>query len=75
MTLDVDLAGVRDAHGLPGPLEVISHHHGADGVWRVRCAGRDLAVKVRLLDHRTRAQVADQAMLELAALAAGVRIP
>jgi len=73
----VDLEVLTDAFGLPGPLEVISHHPGSSGVWRVGTRGRDCyAVKVlRADDGWTRDRVRDQALVEVAASRAGLAVP
>lgn len=77
MKVPVDLAAVRVAFGLPRPLEVVSHHPGASGTWRLRSAGVDgFAMKVvTALDDRTRTQVVRQGELELASSAAGIAVP
>jgi len=73
----VDLEVLADTFGLPGPLEVISHHPGSNGVWRVGTRSRDCyAVKtLRADDGWTRDRVSDQALVEVAASRAGLAVP
>lgn len=71
----VDLAEVGVAFGPPRSLEVVSHHPGASGTWRLRLGGGDsFALKVLdSFDDWTRSQVVQQGQLESAASAAGGR--
>lgn len=75
--MGVDLGALQAAFGLPRQPEVVSHHHGAEGVWRVRSTGVDFAFKVKgqVDDDWTRTQAVNQSRLELAALKAGVPMP
>lgn len=69
----VDLDAVRAAFGLTHAVEVVSHHPGASGVWRLRAGVDTFAVKVLPAgEDWTRRQIARQGHLERAAAAAGV---
>lgn len=77
MRVPVDLEAVSVAFGLPRSLEVVSHHPGASGTWRLRSrVGNGFALKVLTApDDRARTRVVHQGQLELAASAAGVAMP
>lgn len=76
MKVPVDLAAVSVAFGLSRSLEVVSHHPGASGTWRLRGGVDGFALKVlTALDDRARTRTVHQGQLELAALAAGVAMP
>lgn len=73
----VDLGAVQVAFGLPHCLEVVSYHHGASGVWRLRSgSGEGFALKVTGLPNEWwRTQLVRQAQLEEAASLAGLAMP
>ncbi len=77
MRVPVDLEAVSVAFGLPGSLEVVSHHPGASGTWRLRSSSGDgFALKVlTAVDDQARTRVVHQGQLELAPSAARVAMP
>lgn len=75
--MPVDLGAVQVAFGLPHSLEVVSYHHGASGLWRVRSGSVDgFALKVTAeANEWWRTQIVSQGQLEEAAAVAGLAIP
>lgn len=75
MTLDVH--AIQGAFGLGGDVRVVAHHAGASGVWRVRSATGDFAVKLlpRQPAEWRRTTLLQQERLETAAWNAGVAMP